>query len=459
MIKCISSFFVTFLFLSNAVLAQQSITICGNVNKLQYVNIVLEGSEYGTTTDKTGDFTLKVFTDKKPFVLKFSKIGYNDTTIKITPQIDIDTININVSLSKKSYLLKEINITSNFDFYSIKDAEIKDINFIGSYIIVLTTEKKKTELVILNKFGEVLKKQKINANYEMINKDCFGNYELVGKDSCMQFIFNEKDTLFYAIDKFPTTVYYEKLEPCLLKFHCIYLFTDVHINKYNTYVNKYHNKKVNFYSFNICDSLKKKKLLATFFDSSSFKIASSYYCDILSIYQHIVPINQNIISGGSWDGDMKKLIVQTNNVKFLKDEQKLFNLISWYLKVEAAPITVKVFKKNNVLLFFNLNNYTLIKYNNNLEPIDTVFLAFDHKQKIENIVQDEKTKITYALFFNNGIFYLGNINIITGKIENIIKANDIPFPKIFKLYNNTSYSVYYNLNSRLSKIIRKKLNK
>lgn len=438
---------VILLYISTGILAQQTITITGTVKSNPDVNIVLPGTDYGTTTDKDGEYSLKVFYDENPIQLHFSSVGFRDTIIQIDYDINLpDTVHLNISLKETSYQLQEINIEAFSDFYRINDGVIVDIGFLDSYLIALISKKKKSEIVVLNEYGGLLLKHRFNNKYNAIYKDCFMNLGLVGKDSCLQFYYNVEDTTFHLIDKFSTEVFNNKLKPCLFKFDCMFLFKEYFHDKNNTFVSKYHNKRIDYYYVNICDSVKKKDILNSFFDEKAFMIASSYYSEIISLYYRTTPENQNIIAAGIWDGNILKLI---------NDDHELFNLISWYLKVEATSIKVEVFRKNDELLFLNLSNQTILKYNPNFELLDTItFTNLRDKAIITSVLQDRKSENIYSKVIKNGIYYLSDINTMTGSVSGMVQTNSEPFPKLFKVSNNYSYSVYYDAQSRLSRIVR-----
>lgn len=270
---------------------------------------------------------------------------------------------------------------------------------------------------------------------------------MIGKDSCLQFYYNPSDTSLRIIDKFTTNNFYTKIKPCLFEFNDSYVFKYPTKYTYKTFVDKYHNKKIDFFFIRVNDSSKEKILIHQFFDKEAFRLATSYYSEVISRYFSTTPKNDNIISSGVWDGNLLRLI---------NDDYQLFNMISWYLKIEACPITVLSFKEKKQLLFFNLNDSSILCYNRKFELInDTpILLSKTSKQPIKTIIQDKKTGIIYGVFVINGIYYISKINILDGKLTTIIKASPKIFPQIFKIYNNYCFSVYYNADIMISKIIK-----
>lgn len=442
----------------NEAIAQKNIVLKGKVNKNPNVNIVLNETRYGTTSDEEGAYSLSVFTSIDTLQLHFSKIGYQDTIVQVIIQPFIhDTVIINISLKELSYQLIEVNITSFPDFYRIRGGIIIDIAFLYDHIFLLITKREYSELEILNMHGDLLLRNEFDVKYEAFYKDCFMNLGVIGESEGLQFYYNTVDTTFSIIEKFTKKTFDEKLRPCLLKFDCMVLLKDLFYEKDNTYVNNYHNKKVNFFYINICSPEKKQKLLISFFDKNAYMISSSYYQEILNLYNMITPDQSNLLKNGIWNGNLLKLYSPTFDQKLLKYSIKLYNLISWYLDVESTPINVVVFKKKKELVFINqLDN--ILKYTLDLESVDTVLLNKQNQSlKISSIMQDEMTEDIYACFIKNGIYKLGKINTSNGFISDPIKSNNHPFPAVIKVYNNFSYSIYNSINTKTSRIERKSL--
>jgi hypothetical protein len=81
-----------------------------NAEKLQYVNIGIKNSKYGTISDQRGCFEFKLPENIEFYSITFSSIGYQEFSLKI---IDIQDIsNIQVELSPIVYSLSETIVES-----------------------------------------------------------------------------------------------------------------------------------------------------------------------------------------------------------------------------------------------------------------------------------------------------------------------------------------------------------
>ncbi|MCK9450439.1 MAG: carboxypeptidase-like regulatory domain-containing protein [Bacteroidales bacterium] len=441
------------LFNASEMLAQKLTLIKGNVAGIDKVNIWIYGTKYGTTTDEQGFYELSVFLSDSPIAIQYSAIGYTDTVVLIHPAKHIsDTILINISLSKADYLLPEVAIKGSTDFFRIKDESITDIGFFDHGIVLLTTTiKRRSRIHLIDYSGKAQNELDLDAYYSSIHTDCFGNLELIGSDSCLQIYFDNANASIGIIDKFSRKDFQEKLMPCLIQDDDFYLFKASGNAMDGFFVDQFHYKKASYFSVIENDSNSIKSPSIDFFDKNAYKNAQSIYNQIIALYHQTTPEHENVITMQVWDGSILRLI---------NDDLKLFNLISWYQKIEAKPIKIEVFKQDELLYFFDLNAGKLLGYTeamelrteqsiSNIEKIGTYTLS--------TFVQDEKTKIIYAVFVKNGIYMLGHFDVANATVSNLIKANEEPHPDVFKIYNGYAYSVQYNPDQRISKINRKKI--
>lgn len=103
-------------FLLTFLLSIQSFSqIIGNVkdtnsNPLAFVNIYLEGTYIGTTSNNEGNYELNI-SDNKPFTIVFKYLGYK--TLKKELDINMFPYTLNVSLEEENLTLDEVVINSN----------------------------------------------------------------------------------------------------------------------------------------------------------------------------------------------------------------------------------------------------------------------------------------------------------------------------------------------------------
>lgn len=444
---------IAFLLMTSHLHAQDFFQIKGNVGNIHNVNIIIQGTSYGTTTNEQGYYELLLYKTEKLFSIHYSAIGYIDTIVQINPAKHTnDTITINITLRKADYLLPEVAIKGSTDFFKIKNESITDIGFLDHGIVLLTTTiRRKSIIRVIDYSGKALNEIDLDANYLSIHKDCFGNLELIGSDSCLQIYCDFSNASINIIDKFSTKDFYEKLEPCIISDNDFFLFKETNRIPNELFVDQFHNKKASYFSVMANDSNNSRRPFIEFFDKDAYKNAQSVYNEIISIYFKTTPENENVIALQVWNGNILKLI---------NDDHKLFNLISWYQKIESRPINMNVFLKSDTLYFIDISEKKLLRYSKLLEMINEKSIAFNEKIELFSsltFIQDEKTKIIYGAFVKNGMYKLGVFDVISGKILNLLEASKEPHPTVFRVFNGYSYCIYYDAEQRESRIKRNKL--
>lgn len=134
--------------------AQEVLKVFGNVG-VENVNIQIINTQYGTSSDKNGDYSLNVFKTDDNSILLYSCVGYSDTIVMITPDMFLsDSVEISFRMRHVDYDLPAAEITATRDFYRSRSGNaIVDISFYDDKILILENRKSKSELYILNDNG------------------------------------------------------------------------------------------------------------------------------------------------------------------------------------------------------------------------------------------------------------------------------------------------------------------
>ena len=74
---------IIFFLISIDTIAQNPIILWGTVDSIPNVNIRIHETNYGTTTNERGLYSLPVYYSNQPIEIHFSSIGYQDTIIPI----------------------------------------------------------------------------------------------------------------------------------------------------------------------------------------------------------------------------------------------------------------------------------------------------------------------------------------------------------------------------------------
>lgn len=132
----------------------QIVTIKGNIISstdslpVNNVNILVNGTNIGTSTKKGGNFILREV--NLPCVLKVSHLAFINQEISLTKDniVGLNTINLNIGLTNKVKEINEIFITykpEDVVEYSVSDYEISDSN-----VYVITENKNKSYFRVYN---------------------------------------------------------------------------------------------------------------------------------------------------------------------------------------------------------------------------------------------------------------------------------------------------------------------
>lgn len=174
------------------VFAQNSVfKISGKVIDLQTqlplsnVNIQINGTLQGTTTDSNGIFELSY--QEKSIILIFSYIGYEKKFIQLNNSSNNSLI---VTLSPKTEILEEVMISSSP--IETVTSNILDYSFNGDNILLITytNNLSKSKLVIISPNLDTLDEINILERPSRLFKDCFGNNHIICSKNVYQVYFD-----------------------------------------------------------------------------------------------------------------------------------------------------------------------------------------------------------------------------------------------------------------------------
>lgn len=438
-------FFAFALIISIHIVAQNPITLWGNVDAMPDVNIQIYETEYGTSTNRFGEYSFTIFPLNENVTLHFSCIGYQDTilTVDLT-KAKSDSIKLNLKLREIDYHLGEFVVSGTSYFIKLSGSRILDIEYLNNEIILLVSQGGNTFVYVYDLNGNSLCNQQLPEKYKEIHRDCFDNLILVSRDYCLQIFYNASDSVLYSVDKFSTNDFQNKLKPFLLEYHDLLLLATSIEGKNGFYIDQYHHKKAEYFYVDKNNQNGQPVHLISFFDKQAFQVAQSIYGEIIERYYQTTPEKQNIFELGMWDGNILRL---ANN------DPALFDLVSWYQNIESKPIRVHVFVQNDTLLFFDCANYQLVKFDQAWHLTDTISIC--EYDKFKSIIQDAKTGRIYSLVEKSGLYSIAEINTKNGSISEAILANSNTFPDIVKVFDNMVYVVYFNPYTRAGIIERK----
>lgn len=444
--------------LSPSRVSAQNFLVSGNVG-IKDVNITENTTFIGTSSDKNGNFQLKVFSEDA--TLRFTCVGYADTIISLNSN---DFHNREASIIFKmrqiSYDLPSAEISASKYFYRSKfGVSIVDISFIDDKTLILENKKSKSELKVIDNEGNSVSNIKFDSLYNEIFVDFFSNYILVGEHYCQQIRFDED----YSIEKvanFSRKDFEEKLRVGVRKFNDCFVFKDKPLIVNNIYARRDHNKSIGYFYINPNDSVVERHQIHRFIDEEGYKAAAALFAEIISLYHAFSDENEDLINLGLWDGNLMRILPEPE-CSFAVEapcgwRTRCFVYINQYIKLDAKPLNISVFDKDNILYFVYLDEMKLLSFDDNFNLLSEkdIESGANAKYFTNTIIEDCATADIYGVFVKDGISFLASLDLETAKFEHLTKVSNFIYPNVLKINNNIAYCAYFNAEKQYSFIQR-----
>lgn len=194
-----------------------------NRKPLEGVNLHIEGTRTGTSTDRKGAFSF--FTDTIPAVMTVSHLGFETKSVFL----DETSFNLSIYLHPRVTLLTEVEITAHplESFYQSPQFSVLDYDIDSNQVWLLIYRYKlsKSELICMNLTGDTLaKSEQLTFKPEYLFRDCIGTLHVTGHDSGYQVYKHEsvvelihpvrlkkfEDVLKNCVASSPSTLYFKR---------------------------------------------------------------------------------------------------------------------------------------------------------------------------------------------------------------------------------------------------------
>ena len=409
-----SGFILIFLLLSPAVYCQQHV-IRGCVKDeitrqpVPNVNVRLYGTSTGSSTDKSGKFSVTVH--KTPATIVFSCIGYEDSYYDI---MSLSPATIEFFLRPKTYSLEGVEISDRKYSYLFKkkDYSVLDYELTGDQVLLMIfrSQLKKAELVLLNRLGDTLgigylPEQPPSCLY----KDFLQNVHYISKNgAAYQCYFEKESGKMHFLYKTTMDSLMDHTEPFLFKMGERIYFLERQPNGFGAAIG-YYSKEAGKQYISKCFNERKMK---EYFDDQRFY---SRWNDFSS--------------GGGYD----------------EYEARAHQLFFW------STIFPVVRTKDSQIAVFDFANDIINILDGDGELVRTIPITF-HKDQgtptAENpspslsvngwhwgnqLYTDSYNLDVYTVFLKNGMTRLHEINMQTGELETGTVL-PFPFPRKIEIY-------------------------
>lgn len=387
-----------FMVLTRTVLFSQTptFTIAGKIidadtkKALKNAGISISNSLGGALSDSAGAFTLSV--SGKSGILNISLLGYEKRSLKVSEEF---TGTLTIELTPKINTLAEISINASpVEVVSkSKRYNVLDYDFYGDNILMITyVDLKRAKLVLISKDLDTLGYRSVPYEPNRLFKDCVGNLHVVCKDSIYQAYYSNNKLQLLSAKSIHD---FEKiLLPCVAQDSS---------------------------SFYVVEKFGSKMVDAEVgLPFVSNPLALSYTCihkKKRSKVQFIAIADEQKIAMSN-DEEAFEARKAASGLKTFGDRMFAEKLL--FTEIYAPLYTIK-----DSIYVFDYVNGNIKSFNKSLGLKKEVPVMFHKNLRFQNEMQvDQVSWKTFALFENDGITELKELNLNTGAI---MQSHKIPF--------------------------------
>lgn len=437
-------FFILCVLLVNAPIYSQITLFKGIVTDeqtlkpIQEVNIKINGTTKGTSSDKTGHFSLTL--GKIPAELIFTCVGYETATYEVTKESGKA---IEFLLRPKSYVLREVNISAKKYSFLYKDKEysILDYQLLDDKLLLLVFrhQLKKSELVLLSRSGDTLA---ISTLPEFppasLFKDFLSNvHYFSATDNSYQCLYNEQNSRIEFFRKASIDTLLSFVKPFIFKIEDRLYFQENVASGFGTAFGYYEKGTGKVY---LRKCINEDKIS----ESVDDQIFYQKWNNLIGAGNILVP--DDIESDQAFDFSQSRI----EGGAFGKNEKRA-HTFEFYKILYPVVRT----KEDDIAFFnFSIDSIELLTPRGKLISKTTVTF---HKGEISKsdtgsavnlssagwrwgsvILSDESSAEIYTLFLKNGMVKVQKVDVSTGKL---MKGTVLPFPfpEKIKIYKGDAY--------------------
>ena len=390
------------------------------------VNVQIQNTNIGTSTDKQGVFELRVSTF--PAELVITHVSYGEKKVVVN-QIQVDSVCI--LLNPVTVDLSEAVISSKA-YKNLKGTEVIDYDFFESNIIILSYNftKKHHELILTDEKLDTINSRVLSylKKPNQIFKDCMGNCHLLTEDSAYQInIFNESIQLIY-----PTYLpkFLKILENCLFDTPTYFAF------KGNTD--------------------KKLKLEYVAIGIGDMPLTRSKNDSWKHLFYFVnKKTNETIILDQIYEWEKYRDAYEQAVFMFNAPENKLSfgDLLRFEEKFISKPSfqTLKIL--HDTIYYFNHLKSCIDIYSSNLVLLKSLKVEYQNeKHWLPIILSDAIENKAYTIFKKGPKLSIAAINLFDGSVKELTVITKL-FPQKIKINNGKLYFLYKNMSIERDKRI------
>lgn len=406
-------------------------TVCGKVinqkgEPLYPANIKLKNSTIGTSSENDGSFCIHIPAKGE---IKISFVGYEPTTIKMNILDTAKTIFKTIVLTAKSLSLPEfeVNASQLNTVTKEKNIFVRDYEFMGNNILTLSMKENERKLSLITLDDSLIWETNLtNGMFRCTKfyKDFLSNTYLLTDDSAFQITNKDNEIYFFpgvALADFNKTII-PSLAMCDQKI------------VYRVYGP--HNKSV--YYFLIKDG--KEQLLFSQRDA-----ISEMYCNDIKkeVYSHTDShsVKYETIADQTYSTKRKNMMKE-NEVNMRVSSDYFDNI--FYYKIMAQPIETHLLKIEDTIYVFDHFVSMINIYACDGKLIQKLNTHYPKRKDIvaKQLILANNKKDVYAVFNNDGLYSIQQIDLETGKLKGKEIIINYPFVEKIRIHGSHLYFLY-----------------
>jgi hypothetical protein len=328
------------------------------------------------------------------FRLEVSYLGYQTVDTLIASPFN-DSITINFRLKSTSLSLPEINISPQTQtLFDRSNWVILDYLIVPEKILLLVIENNKRWLYSYTISGEFISRLAIGKQYNQIHQSCLGSVYILNKQFFIQVDFSSYQIKLSRRDT--RSKFDQFIAPCLFKVDDQLIFKSW----------QQHHQRADYFFY----QKQHPTLLYSTYDRKAEQVAASQYNKVINMYLQTRSTSsketidhgfqkENIITNGSWNGDLTDLII-TNNIH---QEVGFYEAVlarpvkTWDAILEGNKFIIVDFVEQKALLFSKVSAKGF-----KLVPVDPLIWE-DAKSML---LSDSRNEQLYFLDSKNQLYQL-----------------------------------------------------
>ena len=371
-----------------------------------------------TISRRSGYVKISVFKDE---CVQIKHVSYRDTSICHQQILAADTI----WLSRKINHLQSVDISAKpYVLFKDEESHVMDFEFIDDSLLILTYEKEKMfrrsteqskslyqgcKLLLVSPNSKVLEEHAMIDLVEGFYKDVLGQIFVITENTVFHVQVNRERLHLEPVNR---QFFDERINPVKAAIDSNFVM--------DNYV--WHYPEFSFF-IQSPDS-EKPEIMRTIRDNFTMELFRAEY-KYMNNRDKLWAIRKEMETG------VDKEVLAAYRTGFQS---------SLYYQSLYAP----VFEWRNSYLVFDHHNGFIYRHDSVGISIDSVsieYLNIRHQKFTDEIIADKSQDEFYAVFKKSGIKYLGNLNIDSGKAEDISRLY-YPYPENIKIRDGSAYYLY-----------------